>query len=69
MNIFVMGGVLVAHAIEDAYGGSLVTGNFGKTVLGLEPAALAAGVVVVLSVAAFVLGGRPSSPTRSEGSP
>lgn len=58
LNIAVMGGVLVAHALEGSYGGSIISGNIGKTVLGMELAAFAAGVVVILAIAAFLLEAR-----------
>ena len=55
LNMAVMGGVLVAHTFETSYGGSIISGNVEKTVLGIELAAFAAGVVVILAVAAFFL--------------
>lgn len=65
LNIAVMGGVLVAHALENSYGGSIISGNVGKTVLGMELAAFAAGVVVILAIAAFFLEARQPRPQAS----
>ncbi len=62
LTIIVMGGALFAHAIEDSYGGSLASGNIGRTLLGLEPAAIAAGLAVILAVLAIWLGGARKSP-------
>lgn len=53
LNVAVMGGVLVAHVLSGSYGGSIISGNVEKTVLGIELAAFAAGVVVIMAVAAF----------------
>lgn len=61
LNIVVMGGVLVAYVLEEAYGGSIVTGNVTKTVFGLDLAAFAAGLVVGLAVAALSLATRRSA--------
>lgn len=63
LTIIVMGGALFAHAIEDWYGGSLASGNIGRTLLGLEPAAIAAGFAVVMAALAIWLDGprRPSA--------
>ena len=58
LNIAVMGGVLVAHLFEGSYGGSILSGNLQKTVLGLDVAAFAALVVVALAVLAFLIGSR-----------
>lgn len=60
----VMGGVLVSHAVQDTYGGSILSGNSTVTVLGIGIAALAAGLAVVLAVAASILDNRSKS--RSE---
>ena len=60
LNIAVMGGVLVAHALGGWYGGSIISGNVGKTVFGIELAVFAAGVAVILAVAAFLLAKRQS---------
>jgi len=53
ISICVMGGVLVAHVTEGFYGGTLLSGNIAKTVLGLELAAFIALVVVLLSIVAM----------------
>lgn len=60
LNITVMGGVLVAHALADFYGGDILSGNVSKTILGLELAIFAASLVVVLAVAAFAMSNRGS---------
>ena len=54
----VMGGVLVAHVSQGLYGGSVLSGNFSKTILGLELAAFAASLAVVMALAAAVLDAR-----------
>ena len=58
LNIVVMGGALVAHVLEESYGGSIISGNIEKTIMGMELAAFAASVVVVLAVTALVLASR-----------
>jgi hypothetical protein len=55
LNIAVMGGILVAHILESSYGGSIISGNLSKTLLGLELAAFAALLAVVLAVVALIL--------------
>ncbi|EAT11012.1 hypothetical protein HF888_05685 [Bermanella marisrubri] len=55
ISIAVMGGVLVAHVIEDSYCGSLLSGNTATTVFGLQLAAFVALCVVLLSILAVVL--------------
>lgn len=60
--IMVMGGVLFAHMMKDLYGGSIQSGNVGNTVLGLEPAVVAAGIAVMMAVAAIMLAGRRKLP-------
>lgn len=55
LNIAVMGGVLIAHVFEGLYGGSIISGNVEKTVLGIELAAFAAGLVVFLAFIVLVL--------------
>ena len=55
ISICVMGGVLVAHMSEGLYGGTLLSGNIARTVLGLELAAFVALVVVILSVVAILI--------------
>jgi hypothetical protein len=53
--VLVMGGVLVAHAAQDLYGGSVLSGNLSKTILGLELPAFAALVAVVMAIGATIL--------------
>ena len=55
LNIAVMGGILVAHVLESSYGGSIISGNIAKTLLGLELAAFAALLATVLALIALVL--------------
>lgn len=55
LNIAVMGGALVAHVLERSYGGSIISGNISKTIMGMEIAAFAATVVVTLAVTALIL--------------
>ena len=54
----VMGGVLVAHAVQGFYGGSVLSGNMSKTILGLELPAFAALVAVAMAIAAAILESR-----------
>lgn len=63
--ILVMGGVLFAHAIEDLYGGSILSGNVSKTLFGFEPAAVAAGIAIIMASLAIVLEGRHRPPAGS----
>lgn len=58
ISILIMGGVLFAHAIEGSYGGSILSGNTSKTILGLELAAFAALVVITMIILANLLNGR-----------
>jgi hypothetical protein len=58
LNIAVMGGALVAHILEKTYGGSIISGNISKTIMGMEIAAFAASVVVALAVTALLLTSR-----------
>ena len=58
ISIMIMGGVLFAHIIEQSYGGSILSGNTSKTILGLELAAFAALVVVIMIILANLLNGR-----------
>ncbi|MFC3151351.1 hypothetical protein ACFOEK_09975 [Litoribrevibacter euphylliae] len=53
--VLVMGGVLFAHATETFYGGSVLSGNLSKTLLGLELAAFAACLAIVFAMVAAVL--------------
>ncbi|MAZ87343.1 MAG: hypothetical protein CL693_06835 [Cellvibrionaceae bacterium] len=55
LNMSVMGGVLVAHALADFYRGNILSGNISKTILGLEHAVFAAPLVAVLAIAAFAM--------------
>lgn len=55
LGILIMGGVIFAHVIESTYGGSIVSGNFSNTVLGIQPAAMAPGLVVITSAIALFL--------------
>lgn len=61
LNILVMGGALVAHIMEGYYGGSILSGNITKTIIGMEVAAFAASLVVILAFAALLLGGKKTS--------
>ncbi len=56
--VLVMGGVLVAHAIQDFYSGSILSGNMSKTILGMELSAFAATVAVAMAVGAAILESR-----------
>jgi hypothetical protein len=56
-----MGGVLVAHGIQDSYSGSILSGNTSKTILGMELAAFAASVAVAMAVGAAILALRSST--------
>tara|TARA_R110002072_G_scaffold36301_7_gene107064 strand:- start:5869 stop:6264 length:396 start_codon:yes stop_codon:yes gene_type:complete len=56
--VLVMGGVLVAHAIQGSYGGSMLSGNISQTVFGLELGAFAALVAVAMAIGAAVLHAR-----------
>lgn len=58
LNISVMGGVLVAHALADFYGGNILSGNVSKTILGMDLAVFTASLVVVLSAVAFFMSDR-----------
>jgi hypothetical protein len=55
ISIAIMGGVMFAHIIEADYGGSVLSGNTSQTVMGLELAAFAAALVIVMSVIAIAL--------------
>jgi hypothetical protein len=56
--VLVMGGILVAHAIEGFYNGSVLSGNISKTIFGMELVAFAAGVAVVMAIGAAILESR-----------
>jgi len=49
------GGVLLAHGFQDAYGGSVLSGNTSKTVLGMELAAAAAALAIAMVIGAALL--------------
>jgi len=53
--VLVMGSILIAHAAQGFYGGSILSGNMSKTVLGIELSAFIAGVSVVMAIAASIL--------------
>lgn len=55
LSIIVMGGVVFAHVIEAAYGGSIQSGNISKTILGIDLAAFSAIVVIAMAVVAIHL--------------
>ena len=55
ISMAIMGGVLFAHIIQASYGGSVLSGNTSQTILGLELAIFAAGLVVFMSVVAIAL--------------
>lgn len=52
--VLVMGGVLAAYAMQGFYGGSILSGNTSKTILGMELAAFAACLAVAMAAAAAV---------------
>ena len=54
----VMGGVLVAYVTRNFYGGSVLSGNISKTVLGMEVAVFAAGIAVIMALGAAILESR-----------
>lgn len=56
--ILVMGGVLAAHVIQGFYGGSILSGNMSKTILGMELAAFAASSAVIMAIGAVMLQSR-----------
>jgi hypothetical protein len=56
--VLVMGGVLVAHAIQGLYSGSILSGNTSTTILGLELAAFTASVAVAMAIGAAILESR-----------
>ena len=62
LNIAVMGSALAAHILEESYGGSIISGNIGKTIMGMEVAAFAASIVVVLAVTALFLASPQPAP-------
>jgi len=56
--VLVMGGVLLAHGLQDVYGGSVLSGNTSKTVLGMELAAAAAALAIAMAIGAALLESR-----------
>lgn len=56
-----MGGVLVAHALQDFYDGSILSGNMSKTILAMDLAAFAAAVTVAMAIGAVIFGSRSKS--------
>ena len=71
LALLVMGAFLLAYAIRDLYGGSMVlaAGSVERTVLGLNLGVVGAAIVVVTALAAFALdSGRRLRPTRRHGS-
>ena len=63
--ILVMGGALASHALEGFYGGSILSGNLSKTVLGLELAAFGASLSVLMAIAATILDARSRKAVQS----
>ena len=57
----VMGGVLIAHGLQDVYGGSILSGNMSKTIFGMELAVVAAGLAIIMAVGAALLESRSKS--------
>lgn len=53
--VLVMGGALFAYGIQGAYGGSILSGNISKTILGIELAAFASLIAVVMASGAAFL--------------
>jgi hypothetical protein len=53
--VLVMGGVLVAHAMQGLYGGSMLSGNISQTIFGLELGAFAAVVAVAMAIGAALV--------------
>lgn|SRR3989338_7017152 len=62
--VIVMGGALFSHGIENFYGGSIVSGNISKTFLGLELAAAAACLAIIMTIFAILLKGKHNSAAR-----
>lgn len=54
----VMGSILVAHALEGFYGGSVLSGNVSKIILGMELVAFTASVTVAIAIGAAILESR-----------
>ena len=56
--VLVMGSILVAHAIQGLYSGSILSGNISKTILGMELVAFTASLAVAMAVGAAILESR-----------
>ena len=56
--VLVMGSILLAYAIQDFYGGSVLSGNMSATILGMELVVFAASVTVVIAISAAILESR-----------
>jgi hypothetical protein len=56
--VLVMGSILLAYAIQDFYGGSVLSGNMSATILGMELVVFAASVTVVIAITAAILESR-----------
>ena len=54
----VMGGMLFAYATQDMYGGSVLSGNFSKKVLGIELAVVITSLAVIMAMVATMLNAR-----------
>ncbi len=63
--VIVMGGALFSHGIESLYGGAIVSGNISKTLLGLELAAAAACLAIIMAIFAALLEGKNKIAVRS----
>ena len=63
--IIVMGGALFSHGVESFYGGSIISGNIGKTFFNLELAAVAACFSILMAIIAILLQGKCRSPVKS----
>jgi len=48
--VLVMGRILVTHVIQGLYSGSILSGNISKKILGMELAAFAAILAVVMAI-------------------
>lgn len=66
LGIIVMGAVLFAHMLEDYYGGSLLSGNIERTILGINLVALTAAVVVFMALLALALDAFQGPAKRAE---
>lgn len=59
--VLVMGGVLIAHGIQGLYGGSILSGNISKTLLGMDLAVFAAIFAIAMALGAAILASRKAS--------